>query len=157
MVKWSYITTTPGVKCLYIISFYACCYKKTKRSSHCYNSMKINAEEKPFLPNGRHTVTITDVEEGKSEHKGVPFFNVRFENEDGFVNHRFYDSEPGQPIIAEFLKALGHQGQTVDAKDIVGNKISLEVEERSYPDPESDKQKTVKQAKDFRTAGEADV
>ena len=119
--------------------------------------MKIHAEEKPFLTNGRHTVEITDIEEGSSEHKGVPFFNVRFENDDGFVNHRFYQSEPGQPIIAEFLKALGREGEEVDTQELISESLSLEVEERSYPDPESNKEKTVKQAKDFRPAGQADT
>lgn len=119
--------------------------------------MKIHAEEKPFLPNGRHTVTITEVDEGSSEHKGVPFFNVRFENEEGFVNHRFYDSEPGQPIIAEFLRALDMEGQEVDTKELIDKSLSLEVEERNYPDPDSGKEKTIKQAKDFRPAGQSDV
>ncbi|MFP4092242.1 MAG: hypothetical protein ACLFUB_21575 [Cyclobacteriaceae bacterium] len=119
--------------------------------------MKIHAEEKPFLPNGRHTVEITNVEEGRSEHKDVPFFNVRFENKEGFVNNRFYESEPGQPIIAEFLKALDMQGQEVDTQELIGKKVSLEVEERSYPDPQSDKEKTIKQAKDFRPAGRSDT
>jgi len=115
--------------------------------------MKIHAEEKLFLPNGRHVVAITDIEEGTSEHNGVPFFNVRFENEEGFINHRFYQSEPGQPIIAEFLKALGMEGQEVDTEELIDTSLSLEVEERSYPDPDSDKEKTIKQARDFRPAG----
>jgi hypothetical protein len=119
--------------------------------------MKIHAEEKPFLPNGRHTVEITDVEEGRSEHKDVPFFSVRFENEEGFVSHRFYDTEPGQPIIAELLKALKMEAQEVDTQDLIGHKVSLEVEERSYPDPGSDKTKTVKQARNFSVAGEANT
>jgi len=119
--------------------------------------MKIEANEKPFLPNGRHTVEITHVEDGRSEHKDVPFFNVRFENEEGFVNHRFYDTEPGQPIIAEFLKAVAMERKTVDTKELIGKKLSLEVEERSYPDPASNKDKTIKQAKDFRSAGEANT
>jgi len=119
--------------------------------------MKIHAEERPFLPNGRHTVNITDVEEGKSEHKGVPYFNVRFENDDGFVNHRFYQSEPGQPIIAEFLKALGLEGEEVDTQELIDKSLSLEVEERSYPDPQTDKEKTIKQAREFRAAGQSDT
>lgn len=119
--------------------------------------MKIHAEERPFLPNGRHTVHITDVEEGNSEHKGVPYFSVRFENEEGFVNHRFYESAPGQPIIAEFLKALGLEGEEVDTKELIDRSLSLEVEERRYPDPQTEKEKTIKQAKDFRPAGQSDT
>ena len=47
--------------------------------------MKVVINEKPFLENGRHVVNITEVEEGKSENKQIPFINCRLENEKGFV------------------------------------------------------------------------
>lgn len=116
--------------------------------------MKVNIHEKPFLPDGRHTVTITEVEEGKSEHKNIPFFNCRLENEEGFVNQRFYLSEPGQPILASFLKAVGIDKKEVDTKQLTGKTLSVEVEERSYENP-SGKHKTIKQATDFQPAEKA--
>src|SRR5688572_13725705 len=107
--------------------------------------MKVKINEKPFLAEGRHVVTITEVEEGKSENKDIPFFNCRLENEEGFVNQRFYLSEPGQPILAGFLQAVGISGQEFDTKQLKGKTLSVEVEERSYEDAEG-KGKTIKQA-----------
>lgn len=118
--------------------------------------MKLKIDEKPFLPNGRHVVQITQVEEGKSENKDIPFINCRLENEDGFVNQRFYMSEPGQPILASFLKAVGIEKQEVDSKELNGKKLSVEVEERTYEDQEG-KEKTIKQAAHFEAVGEANT
>lgn len=118
--------------------------------------MKLKIDEKPFLPNGRHVVQITEVEEGKSENKEIPFINCRLENEDGFVNQRFYLSEPGQPILASFLKAVGIEKEEVDSKELKGKTLSVEVEERSYEDADG-KEKTIKQATHFKHVGEADT
>jgi hypothetical protein len=118
------------------------------------NIMKVNIHEKPFLPEGRHTVTITDVQEGKSEHKNIPFFNCRMENEEGFVNQRFYLSEPGQPFLAALFKAVGIDGTSVDTKQLKGKQISIEVEERTYEDADGE-QKTIKQATGFEPAAKA--
>jgi len=117
--------------------------------------MKLNIHEKPYLPEGRHVVKITDVEEGRSENKDVPFINCRMENEDGFINQRFYLSEPGQPILAAFLKAAGISKAEVDSKELKGKSLSVEVEERTYEDADG-KEKTIKQATHFEEAGEAD-
>ncbi len=116
--------------------------------------MKVKVQEKPFLEEGRHTVTITEVEEGKSENKEIPFFNCRLENEDGFVNQRFYLSEPGQPILAAFLQAVGIDGNEFDTKELKGKTLSVEVEERTYDDAEG-KTKTIKQASHFQAVGKA--
>ena len=116
--------------------------------------MKVKINELPFLPDGRHVVKITEVEEGKSENKDIPFFNCRLENEEGFVNQRFYLSEPGQPILAGFLKAVGIEGKEFDTKDLKGKSLSVEVEERTYEDAEG-KEKTIKQATNFQPAGQA--
>lgn len=118
--------------------------------------MKLNINEKPFLTEGRHTVTITEVEEGTSENKEVPFINCRLENEEGFVNQRFYLSDPGQPILASFLKAVGLEKAEVDSKELKGKSLSVEVEERSYEDADG-KEKTIKQATHFEKVGEADT
>ena len=118
--------------------------------------MKFHIDEKPFLPEGRQTVKVTEVEEGKSEHKDIPFFNLRLENEEGFVNQRFYLSEPGEPFLAAFLKAVGLEEQEeVDTKQLKGKTLSVVVEQRSYEDPDGD-QKTIKQATNFQPAGEAE-
>ncbi|WP_276497143.1 hypothetical protein [Pontibacter litorisediminis] len=118
--------------------------------------MKLKIDEKPFLPEGRHVVKITEVEEGRSENKDIPFINCRLENEDGFVNQRFYLSEPGQPILASFLKALGIHKQEVDSKELKGKSLSVEVEERTYEDAEG-KEKTIRQATHFEAVGKADT
>lgn len=118
--------------------------------------MKLKIDEKPYLPNGRHIVLITEVEEGKSENKDVPFINCRLENKEGFVNQRFYLSEPGQPILASFLKAAGIEKTALDSKELKGKTLSVEVEERTYEDPEG-KEKTIKQATHFETVGQANT
>lgn len=117
--------------------------------------MKVNIHEKPYLPEGRHTVKVTEVEEGKSEHKDIPFLNCRLENEAGFINQRFYLSEPGEPFLAAFLKAVGLEGKEVDSKQLKNKVLSVEVEERTYEDPDG-KQKTIKQGTHFQPAGKAD-
>lgn len=124
--------------------------------------MKIKVEEgldKPFLSNGRHVVEITDVQEGKSEHKGVPFFNCRFENEEGFVNTRFYDTEPGMPAIVDLFKTAGievKEGIQINTEDLLGKKLSIMVSDRTYTDP-GGKEKTIKVATEFKKEGEAET
>ena len=117
--------------------------------------MKVNINEKPYLPEGRHTVKVTEVEDGRSEHKDIPFFNCRLENEEGFINQRFYLSEPGEPFLAAFLEAVGVDGNEFDTKKLEGKVLSIEVEERTYEDPNG-KEKTIKQGTNFKAAGEAD-
>lgn len=118
--------------------------------------MKVKINEKPFLPEGRHVVSITEVEDGRSENKDIPFFNCRLENEDGFINQRFYLSEPGQPILASFLKAVGIAGEEFDTKQLKGKTLSVEVAERTYQDAEG-KEKTIKQASHFQPTGIAET
>lgn len=120
--------------------------------------MKIKVNEgmdKPFLENGRHLVEITHIEEGTSEHKGVPFFACRFENEQGFVTQRFYNSKAGMPIIASLFEAVNmplEEGATANTEKLVGKKLFITVEERTYEIPESDNERTLKQATAFQTA-----
>lgn len=118
--------------------------------------MKVHVEEKPFLANGRHTTTITEVTEGTSENKGVPFFNCRFENEDGFVNQRFYLSEPGQPIMAELFHAVGIEKDEIDTKILVGKEVSVEVYERTYEDA-NHQEKTIKETRHYQKVGESET
>ena len=120
--------------------------------------MKVELNEKPFLENGRHTVTITSVESGSSEYKDVPFFNCRFENDEGFVNNRFYLSEPGQPIMAELFQAVGMDSSgEVDTDQLKDKELSIEVHERTYDDPETGNEKTIKAARHFQSVGQSDT
>lgn len=119
--------------------------------------MKVSLNEKPFLEDGRHTVTITEVESGSSEYKDVPFFNCRFENDEGFINHRFYLSEPGQPIMAELFQAVGITDQDVDTDQLKDKQLSIEVYERTYDDPETGNEKTIKAARHFQAVGHSDT
>jgi hypothetical protein len=124
-------------------------------------SMKIKVEEgldKPFLENGRHPVEISEVTEGKSEKKGVPFFSCRFENENGFITSRYYYSEPGMPTIVDLFKTVGievKEGDQLDTADLVGKKLSILVTDRTYTDSNG-KEKTIKQAVDFKKSEEAE-
>ena len=120
--------------------------------------MKINVKEgmdKPFLENGRHLVEITHIDEGTSEHKGVPFFACRFENEQGFVIQRFYNSKAGMPIIAGLFESVDmplHEGSAADTAKLKGKKLFITVEERTYEVPETDNERTLKQATGFQKA-----
>ena len=117
--------------------------------------MKIAVEkgqDKPLLEDGPQTVTITHIEEGSSEYKGIPFFAVRFENEDGYVSHRFYQSPAGMPAIIGLFKMAGIDAQPdkdLDTKQLMGKEVEIEVGERSYTDPESHNERTLKQAVNF--------
>ena len=117
--------------------------------------MKIAVEkgqDKPLLNDGRQHVTITDIEEGTSENKGVPFFAVRFENEDGFVSHRFYQSRAGMSNIISLFERVGidvQEGDELDTKQLIGKELDIEVGERSYNDPNTGNERTLKQAMDF--------
>lgn len=63
-------------------------------------------------------------------------------------------SEPGKPILASFLKAVGIEKTQVDSKELNGKTLSVEVEERTYEDADG-KEKTIKQASHFEAAGAA--
>jgi len=117
--------------------------------------MKIAVEkgqDKTLLADGRQTVTITNIDEGSSEYKGIPFFAVRFENEDGYVSHRFYQSPAGMPAIVSLFEMAGipaQEGKDLDTKQLIGKEITIEVGERSYTDPENHNERTLKQAVNF--------
>ncbi|GAB4017467.1 hypothetical protein [Spirosoma koreense] len=117
--------------------------------------MKIAVEQgqaKTLLTDGQHEVTITHIDEGTSEHKGVPFFAVRFENEDGYVSHRFYQSQAGMPAIVGLFEQAGidvKEGKELDTKQLLGKVVTIEVGERAYTDPETGNERTLKQAINF--------
>jgi hypothetical protein len=112
-------------------------------------------QEKGFLPDGRHTVTITSIEEGTSEHQQVPFFAAHMESEDGFVTQRFYTSEAGLPIILQLYSAVGikpKDGKDLDTKELIGKHLSVEVSDHTYADPATGNERTIRQATGFRAA-----
>ncbi|MDQ3535972.1 MAG: hypothetical protein M3421_10145 [Bacteroidota bacterium] len=123
--------------------------------------MKIKVEEgqgKPYLENGRHVVEITEIEEGTSENKGIPFFSCRFENEEGFIHSRFYNTEPGMPILIDLFKNVGikaEEGKELNTQELLNKKVSILVEERTYNDPNTGQEKTIKQASNFQPAEKA--
>ncbi|MBD2756791.1 hypothetical protein [Spirosoma validum] len=117
--------------------------------------MKIAVEkgqDKTLLADGRQHVTITDIEEGASEYKEIPFFAVRFENDEGYVSHRFYQSPAGMPAIISLFDEAGipvQEGKELDTKQLIGKELTIEVGERSYTDPQSHNERTLKQAINF--------
>ncbi|NVO85468.1 hypothetical protein [Hymenobacter terrestris] len=118
--------------------------------------MKIPVEkgqEKGFLSDGRHTVEITEIEEGKSENQGIPYFAARMENEEGFVLQRFYLSDAGRPVIMGLYDTVGIEpkaGQDLDTKQLIGKKLSVEVGDYTYNDPNSGSERTLRQASHFQ-------
>jgi hypothetical protein len=121
--------------------------------------MKIKVEEgqeKPFLNDGRYDVEITHIDEGTSEYKGIPFFACRFENEEGFVTQRFYSSPAGMPIIMDLCRAAGVAVKTdeeLDTNQLMGKRVSIEVGDYTYNDPETGNERTLKQAANFEAVG----
>ena len=120
--------------------------------------MKIQIDQnhdKGFLPDGRHTVEITGIEEGISEHQQVPFFAARMESEDGFVSQRFYNSEAGHPIILQLYAAAGIKpegGKDLDTKQLIGKRLSVEVSDHHYADAATGNERSIRQATGFRAA-----
>lgn len=118
--------------------------------------MKIKVDkgmDKPYLSDGRHQVEITDIQEGESEHKGVPFFACRFDNEEGYVVQRFYTSGPGMAIITGLFEAVGvsvKEGSQIDTNQLLHKKLLIEVNERTYNDLETGSERTLKQASNFQ-------
>ena len=121
--------------------------------------MKIKIEEgqdKTFLDNGRHEVEITDVTEGKSEYKGTAFFSCRFENEDGYITSRFYLTDPGMAGIVslfEIVEVPIEGGAEVNTDALLNKRLSIVVRDRTYQDPDSGNERTVKEAVEFQKAG----
>ncbi|MBD2701374.1 hypothetical protein IC229_12045 [Spirosoma sp. BT702] len=117
--------------------------------------MKIAVEEgqsKTLLPDGQQNVTITHIEEGKSEYKGIPFFAVRFENDEGYISQRFYQSPAGMPAIVSLFDMADiavSEGKDLDTKQLIGKNLTINVGERSYTDPETHNERTLKQALNF--------
>ncbi len=117
--------------------------------------MKIAVEEgqaKSLLPDGTQQVTITSIDEGSSEYKGIPFFAARFENDNGYVSHRFYQSPAGMPAIISLFEMAGvevKEGKELDTKQLIGKTMTIEVGDRSYNDPETGNERTLKQAVNF--------
>jgi hypothetical protein len=117
--------------------------------------MKIAVEkgqDKTLLADGRQQVTVTDIEEGTSEYKGIPFFAVRFENDEGYISHRFYQSSAGMPAIISLFEQVGlpvKEGKELDTKQLIGKELTIDVGERSYSDPENHNERTLKQAINF--------
>ncbi|MGI4834105.1 MAG: hypothetical protein ACRYFK_11650 [Janthinobacterium lividum] len=120
--------------------------------------MKISVEKgeaKGFLPDGRHVVTISRIDEGVSEHQNVPYFAAHMESEDGYVDQRFYNSPAGHPIILSLYAAVGikpEEGKDLDTKQLVGKHLSVEVSDHSYADPATGNERSVRQATGFRAA-----
>ena len=117
--------------------------------------IQVDNQEKGFLPDGRHTVEITDIEEGTSEHQNVPFFAARMESEDGFVSQRFYNSAAGKPIILSLYSAVGIKPdgeKDLDTKQLIGKKLSVEVSDHTYADPATGQERSIRQATGFRAS-----
>ena len=131
----------------------------TMNTNLTLNSMKITVTEgleKPFLTDGRHEVTITQIDEGKSEYKKVPFLACRMENETGFVTQRFYTSPAGMPILMALCQAANvpvDPAKELDTNDLLNKKVSVDVSDYTYPDPDSGLERTIKQATAFEPTG----
>ncbi|GAB3714268.1 hypothetical protein GCM10027592_53940 [Spirosoma flavus] len=117
--------------------------------------MKIAVEkgqDKTLLPDGPQHVTITHIDEGTSENKGIPFFAVRFENDEGYISQRFYQSQAGMSAIVNLFEMADipvAEGKDLDTKQLIGKNLMINVGERSYTDPETHNERTLKQALNF--------
>ena len=112
-------------------------------------------QDKGFLSDGRHTVEITGIEKGVSEHQQVPFFAAQMESEDGFVSQRFYNSEAGHSVILQLYSAVGIKpevGKDLDTKQLIGKRLSVEVSDHHYADAATGNERNIRQATGFRGA-----
>ncbi len=119
--------------------------------------MKIKTTERPYLALGPAHVAVVSVDDSNtSEYQGVPYLNIRLENDEGHLEQRFYLSEAGQPILAEFIRALGlDPSKEHDTKKFVGKELLIDVEEHTYEAPDTGDPRTIKQATHFRETSSA--
>ena len=120
-------------------------------------TMTIQATQAPHLPLGPNHVKVTQVEEGlTSEYQGTPYLNVHLNNDNGVLEHRVYLSDKAQPLLADFLQALGLDPTAEhDPQDFVGRELLVDVEEDTYQAPDTGNERTIRRATHFRPAGES--
>ena len=111
--------------------------------------------DQPLLLDGHHAVAITQVRDGLSENKGTRYFVARFENADGYVEHRFYDTAPGKAQMLQLTDAAGlNVNEELDTQALVGKQVVVEVRERTYQDEQSGSERTIKEAHEFKRVRE---
>jgi uncharacterized protein Usg len=61
------------------------------------------------LSEGKHIVTVTEVLSDTIllQRRPVSYFDLKFENKEGFVNQRFYNNEHGRNIMDILLRRFG--------------------------------------------------
>ncbi|MGB3616921.1 MAG: hypothetical protein WBA12_02285 [Catalinimonas sp.] len=112
-------------------------------------------QDRPLLLDGHHAVRITEVQDGLSENKGTRYFSARFENTDGYVEHRFYDTAPGKSQVLQLADAAGIQVDgELDTQELVGKQVVVEVRERTYHDELTGSERSVKEAHEFKRVRE---
>ncbi len=70
--------------------------------------------DKKVLPQGEFHVRITQYSKGKSEKKGTTYIKLRFENQRGYIDQRFYFTEKSQTFLGKLFEACGLEKPSFD-------------------------------------------
>ncbi len=99
--------------------------------------MKFISVKQPtqLLKAGIHKVTITEVKDGKSEVKNTPYFSCRFENEAGYIDSRFYNTEKSNRLIINFIEVAGIKiapDSTIDTDVLIGKELQIKIVKKTH-------------------------
>jgi hypothetical protein len=120
--------------------------------------MKFYTDKSDFnkivFPAGDHKVTVTQFAKGKSENKGTLYFLLRFENQFGYIDSRFYITSKSEKIISKLFESVQIQFKglnQIDAqlKELLNRELLITVVEKVslY----NGKEKKFREASKFRT------
>ena len=96
--------------------------------------MIINIKETPkdLLTGGRHEVTIAQIWEGTAP-SGTGYFEPQFQNENGYVRGRLYNTEKSQSRIIELFKACDLKAEpntSIDTNLLVNRRLIIVIEKK---------------------------
>lgn len=96
--------------------------------------MKINISKIPNikLEEGYHLVSVSSVKDGIL--KGITFFECTFENENGFINRRFFLAEFGLNHLIQLLKALAvdFKRDEIDTDEFLKKKLIIRIGKKAF-------------------------
>ncbi|MDO1451693.1 hypothetical protein Q0590_35800 [Rhodocytophaga aerolata] len=100
--------------------------------------------KKAHLPEGKHLVSITSVEEGKTR-TNHSYFQCVFENEHGQIQAWFYPTEKGIKAVVRLFTAAGlevRSGAVLQTERLLGTKLYIWVKKDTFFDKEKGQERT---------------
>ena len=107
---------------------------------------------KEMLKVGNHNVVITKLRYGTSSKKGTPYVECKFENEQGFIYHKFWLNTRMNSFTLSFLLNAGlrvREGYNLDLDKLYNKKLRIKVTEKKYVDYSTGEIFTRREVKGF--------